>query len=127
MAFGGFDAGLTSVGSGTRRHPAVITEAAESFEAQHRARVRRYTIIMAFRIPALVLAAIAYSSFGSPWIAIAIIAVSIPLPWIAVLIANDRPPKKRGEVRRYAELPNVYPALEPRRDDIEPHHPTIDG
>ena len=25
------------------------------------------------------------------------VAVSIPLPWVAVLIANDRPARKRGE------------------------------
>jgi hypothetical protein len=28
-------------------------------------------------------------------------ALSIPLPWIAVLIANDRPPGKRENVNRY--------------------------
>ncbi|MBJ8345054.1 DUF3099 domain-containing protein [Antrihabitans sp. YC2-6] len=124
MAVGGYD-GSADIGSA--RHPAVITGAAESFEDQHRARVRRYTIIMAFRIPALVLAAIAYSTFGNPWIAIAIIAASIPLPWVAVLVANDSPPRKKGEPRLYAaRTPDA--ALPHERAAIEADpHPIIDG
>ncbi|WP_405167839.1 DUF3099 domain-containing protein [Nocardia sp. NBC_01499] len=84
-------------------HPVLITEAQPSLEDQHRSRVRRYTIIMAFRIPCLILAAIAYSTFHSALLAILIIAVSIPLPWIAVLIANDRPPRRKDEPSRWDE------------------------
>ncbi|UAK30055.1 DUF3099 domain-containing protein [Nocardia asteroides] len=83
------------------KHPVLITEAAPSLEDQHRARVRRYTIIMAFRIPCLVLAAVAYSAFGNPLLSILIIVASIPLPWIAVLIANDRPPRRKDEPSRW--------------------------
>ncbi|QIS07641.1 DUF3099 domain-containing protein [Nocardia brasiliensis] len=83
------------------KHPVLITEAQPSLEDQHRARVRRYTIIMAFRIPCLVIAAIVYSSFHSALLAILVIAVSIPLPWIAVLIANDRPPRRKDEPSRW--------------------------
>ncbi len=85
------------------KHPVLITEAQPSLEDQHRSRVRRYTIIMAFRIPCLVLAAIAYSTFSSALLSILIIAVSIPLPWIAVLIANDRPPRRKDEPSRWDE------------------------
>jgi hypothetical protein len=85
------------------KHPVLITEAAPSLEDQHRARVRRYTIIMAFRIPCLVLAAFAYSAFSSALISIVIIVASIPLPWIAVLIANDRPPRRKDEPSRWDE------------------------
>lgn len=83
------------------KHPTLITEAAPSLDDQHRARVRRYTILMAFRIPALVLAALAYSAFSSALISILIIAASIPLPWVAVLIANDRPPRDKNEPSRW--------------------------
>ncbi|WP_083874488.1 DUF3099 domain-containing protein [Nocardia paucivorans] len=83
------------------KHPVLITEAAPSLDDQRRARVRRYTIIMAFRIPCLVLAAIAYSTFGSGLLAILIILASVPLPWIAVLIANDRPPRRKDEPSRW--------------------------
>ncbi|WP_425300590.1 DUF3099 domain-containing protein [Nocardia wallacei] len=86
---------------GEDQRPALITEAAPSLEQQHRDRVRRYTIIMAFRIPCLVLAAIAYGLWANPLISLAIIGVSIPLPWIAVLIANDRPPRRKDEPSRW--------------------------
>lgn len=74
--------------------PVLITAAAVSVEEQHRARVRRYLTIMAFRIPALIGAAWAYSVWHNGWVSLAILAASIPLPWMAVLIANDRPPGK---------------------------------
>ncbi|HLS78102.1 MAG TPA: DUF3099 domain-containing protein [Nocardia sp.] len=83
------------------RRAALITEAAPSLEDQHRARVRRYTILMAIRIPALILAAVAYSIWGSALISLLIIGASIPLPWAAVLIANDRPPRRRDEPSRW--------------------------
>ncbi|MFC8045656.1 DUF3099 domain-containing protein [Nocardia sp. NPDC057353] len=92
-------------------HPVLITEAAPSLEDQHRARVRRYTIIMAARIPCLLLAALAYSLWSNALISLLIIAVSIPLPWIAVLIANDRPPRSKDEPSRW-DRPR--PALESR-------------
>jgi hypothetical protein len=96
------------------KHAALITEAAPSFEDQHRARVRRYTIIMAFRIPALVIAGVTYTVFENALIAILIMAASVPLPWIAVLIANDRPPRDKNEPSRW-DRPR--PALEERRRD----------
>ncbi|WP_084511168.1 DUF3099 domain-containing protein [Nocardia lijiangensis] len=83
------------------KHPVLITEAAPSLEDQHRARVRRYTILMAFRIPALVLAAVAYSAWGNALVSLLIIGASVPLPWIAVLIANDRPPRRKDEPSRW--------------------------
>ncbi|MFT4395843.1 DUF3099 domain-containing protein [Gordonia lacunae] len=79
----------------------LITDAPDSLEAQHRARVRKYLFLMAFRVPALLIAGIAYGITGSGLLALAIVAISIPLPWAAVLIANDRPPRKRGEVPQY--------------------------
>jgi hypothetical protein len=41
--------------------------------------------------------------------------VSIPLPWIAVLIANDRPPRRAEEPRRYENAPR-HTALFPRAE-----------
>lgn len=102
-----------SAESGTPRNPALITEAAQSFEDQHRARVRKYLTIMAFRFPALILAAVAYAAFGNAWISVGIIAGSVPLPWIAVLIANDRPPRTKDEPSRYDHR-DTAPALEAR-------------
>lgn len=81
--------------------PVLITRAAPAYEEQHRQRVRKYLILMSFRIPALILAAVAYGIWHNGLISLAIVVVSIPLPWIAVLIANDRPPRRPEEPRRY--------------------------
>lgn len=96
----------TSEDLGGRRHDKaadafLITGAQQSQDEQHRARVRKYLWMMSLRVPALLLASAVYVWTGSPWWAIAVIAVSIPIPWMAVLIANDRPPRKRGEVQYY--------------------------
>ena len=81
--------------------PVLITRAALPYEEEHRQRVRKYLTIMSFRIPALLLAAVAYGVWANGWISLLIIAISIPLPWIAVLIANDRPPRRAEEPRRF--------------------------
>lgn len=82
--------------------PVLITRAAPSYEVQHRQRVRKYLTLMAFRIPALILAAVAYGIWQNGLISLLIILVSVPLPWMAVLIANDRPPRRAEEPRRYS-------------------------
>lgn len=99
-------------GAFTHRGAYVITNAEDSYEEQHRRRVRRYLFIMAFRIPALVISAIVYSTTGSWQIAVAIIAVSIPIPWVAVLQANDRPKRRRGEPGRFTARKNDRLALQ---------------
>ncbi|SPM37409.1 membrane protein [Mycobacterium rhizamassiliense] len=81
--------------------PVLITAAEPSYEEQHRARVRKYMTLMSFRVPALILAALAYGAWHNGLISLAIIALSLPLPWMAVLIANDRPPRRRDEPRRF--------------------------
>jgi hypothetical protein len=103
--------------------PVLITSAAPSYEEEHRARVRKYLTLMAFRVPALILAALAYGAWHNGLISLLIVAASIPLPWMAVLIANDRPPRRSDEPRRFDEarrrtplFPTAErPALEPRR------------
>lgn len=111
---------------GSPDNPVLITEASTSLEEQHRARVRKYTLLMSIRIPALVLAAIAYGVWSNPWISMAIIGLSIPLPWIAVLIANDRPPRSKDEPSRWDERLGIERAIEaPDRDRTE--NRIIDG
>jgi len=108
----------------------LITRAEQDRDAIYRARKRRYTIMMSIRVPALIIASIVYATTQNGWIALAIIAASIPLPWIAVLRANDREPRKRGEVPVYhygpghsigqAEL-GERPAPRDRFDDGDHH------
>lgn len=69
----------------------LITGAEPSYDEQFRSRRRRYVIMMAMRVPFLVAAAALYHI---PWLALTLIAISVPLPWCAVLIANDRPARK---------------------------------
>lgn len=92
--------------------PVLITRAEYSYEEQHRARVRKYLTLMFWRIPAFLGAAIAYGIWHNGVLSLAILAVSIPLPWMAVLIANDRPPRRAEEPRRYPDAPRT--ALFPR-------------
>ncbi|GGG08421.1 hypothetical protein GCM10007304_23130 [Rhodococcoides trifolii] len=114
------NAKVQTSGDDSPREAIRITEAHSSVEEQHRARVKKYLTIMSVRIPALVLAAISYSIWANPWIAMAIIGISIPLPWMAVLIANDRPPRTADEPSRYYYRAQDSTALEARP------HPVVD-
>lgn len=81
--------------------PVLITEAAPSYDEEFAARKKRYSLIMACRIPCLILAGIFGIGFNLPIVAVIFIVLSVPLPWVAVLIANDRLPQKAGKVSRY--------------------------
>jgi hypothetical protein len=95
--------------------PVLITAAAPSHDDQHAARKRKYMIMMGMRVPFLVGALVFYQTW---WLALGLILISIPLPWAAVLIANDRPPRKAERVNRFQSSPR----------EIEPtHHQVIDG
>jgi hypothetical protein len=95
--------------------PVLITDAAVSYEDELRIRKQRYKIMMGMRIPLMVLAAYFYQI---PWLAVGLLVLSIPLPWIAVLVANDRLPRKAEKVNRYR---SDRPQLEQR------DHPVIEG
>ncbi len=95
--------------------PVLITDAARSYEEELAVRKRRYKIMMGLRIPCMVLAAAFYQI---PWLAVTLLVLSIPLPWMAVLIANDRLPKKTEDVNRYQG---------DRRQIERREHPVIEG
>jgi hypothetical protein len=97
--------------------PVLITDAARSYEEELSARKRRYAIMMSMRVPCMVLAAVFYQI---PWLAVGLLVLSIPLPWMAVLIANDRLPIKREKVSHYAGVDDRR-ALEARA------HPVVDA
>jgi len=98
--------------------PILITDAAPSFDDQQSARRRKYFIIMGARIPCLILAGVFINTW---WLALALVALSVPLPWVAVLIANDRPPRKAEEVSRFKAERAARRALE------RENHAVIDG
>lgn len=99
----------------------LITEAQPSFEEEQRRRVHRYLWIMAIRIPALILSAWIYSATGNWVIALAVLIGSIPIPWIAVIRANDGPRR-----RSYASSRYNWRAQDKRALQSRPDH-TIDG
>lgn len=78
--------------------PILITDAHRSRIDEHNARRKRYTITMGLRIVCLVLAAVFYQIV---WLMAILVVLACVLPWMAVLIANDRPPKKAEKVNRY--------------------------
>lgn len=95
--------------------PVLITDAAPSPEDELAERKRRYTLMMGMRVPFMILAGVFYHT---PWLAVGLLVVSIPLPWMAVLIANDRLPRKAEKVNRYRGE---------RRELESREHPVIEG
>ena len=79
--------------------PALITDAPESLDDEFDRRRKRYAITMAVRALCVLAAALTYHV--SWLLAVGFAVGGAVLPWCAVLLANDRPPRKAREVRRY--------------------------
>jgi hypothetical protein len=92
-----------------RDEPVLITEAEPSLDEQFNARREKYAIMMGTRALCLVLAAVFYRTW---WLLAFFIVGAVVLPWMAVLIANDRPPKKANKVNRYSGHPDPGRAIE---------------
>jgi len=77
--------------------PVLITDAARSQGDQLRSREIRYVTMMGLRVSCLILGAILISAKPPllPLWLILCAAGMVFLPWAAVLIANDRPPKNK--------------------------------
>jgi len=88
--------------------PVLITEAAPSLDQQLAARRKKYLIMMGTRVVCLVLAAAFYHT---PWLLAIFVAGAVALPWMAVLIANDRPPKRASSVNRLGGHPRPDRAI----------------
>ena len=80
-----------------RNRPHLVTGAAISREDEHKSRQRRYALTMGLRAVLLVAAALLarYSMVA----AIVVGVLSAVLPWIAVVMANDRAPKDSRRAR----------------------------
>jgi Flp pilus assembly protein TadB len=85
----------------TREHEAtLITDAPESLDDEFDRRRKRYAIMMGLRALCVIAAAVTYSV--SLLLALALIVGGAVLPWCAVILANDRPPRRARRFRRYA-------------------------
>jgi len=89
--------------------PVLITEAQPSLDDQFHARRKKYAIMMSTRAVCLVFAAVFYRTW---WLMAIFVVGGVVLPWMAVLIANDRPPRKARKVNRYAGRPDRGRAIE---------------
>ncbi|MGH3673442.1 MAG: DUF3099 domain-containing protein [Pseudonocardiaceae bacterium] len=100
----------------------LITAAERSYAEQYAIRKRKYAILMSARIPCLLLAGVFYQTW---WLALTFVALSVPLPWMAVLIANDRGPLKAEHVNR---MGHGLQGSDPRNRELESgEHPVVDG
>jgi hypothetical protein len=109
-----------------KKQPVLITDAARSQSDQLRSRQIRYVTMMSVRAGCLILGA-TLISLEPPLLPLWLIlcaAGMVFLPWAAVLIANDRPPKSKAN-------PPATPKVSPQRvierestEDVK--HRTID-
>jgi hypothetical protein len=76
--------------------PVLITTARPSTDVEYEHRRRKYALMMSIRALAVIGAAAFYHV--SIWISLVCLAAGAVLPWCAVIIANDGPPKKRAKV-----------------------------
>jgi hypothetical protein len=74
--------------------PMLITSAPESSDDEYDRRRKKYAIMMSTRALCVLAAALTYRI--SIWLALAFVVGGMVLPWCAVIIANDRPAKKRA-------------------------------
>ena len=95
-----------------RAEPVLITEAEPSLAEQHAARKKRYAITMGIRAVCVILAA---SFYHVVWLMLIFAILGTVLPWIAVVMANDRPPKKKLHVSRYDARPDRVLESRPTR------------
>ena len=100
--------------------PLLITNVPVSSDEEYDRRRKKYAIMMAIRAACVVAAGCTYRV--SVVLALAFVVGGMFLPWCAVLIANDRPAKKRGAQVGFIAPPTER-ALPPGKDDDR----TVDG
>ena len=92
--------------------PVVITDAPENPDRERRRREIRYVLMMITRALCLIAAAVLVSTkppLLGLWLALCVTGMVV-LPWLAVILANDRPAKTRAERRN---PPAPRPTYEP--------------
>ncbi|MEU2611702.1 DUF3099 domain-containing protein [Micromonospora sp. NPDC007271] len=77
--------------------PILITDASRSQDDQLNSRQKRYVLMMGIRVACLVVGAILVGAKAPLlWLWLPLCGVGMVLiPWLAVLLANDRPPKEQ--------------------------------
>ena len=108
--------------------PVLITDAERSQSDQFRSRQVRYVTMMGVRAGCLILGAILISAkppLLPVWLTLCA-AGMVFLPWFAVLIANDRPPKSKAERAAAKHVERPQPILDQHTAE-EVEYLTIDA
>ncbi|WP_433368583.1 DUF3099 domain-containing protein [Actinoplanes sp. CA-142083] len=112
-----------------KKQPVLITDAARSQDEQFRSRQIRYVTMMGLRAVCLIIGAVLIS-VHPPLLALWLIlcaAGMVTLPWMAVLIANDRPARSKAErAAAAAEREKPQPSLTQHTDE-QVEYLTIDA
>ena len=85
-----------------RNNVPLVTTASYSPTQNRKKREKQYMWIQGSRLPFLFLAMVTYMSMHNVWLSALLFVISVPLPWIAVVLANGI-----GEPRD-ARAPAVY-------------------
>ncbi|MDY5785966.1 DUF3099 domain-containing protein [Corynebacterium sp.] len=97
-----------------RRRGALITDATRSPEQNLRSRERTYMVLQLLRLPFIVASIVSAWTFDNWWLAGILFVISVPLPWIAVMIGNGQGEKRDPRAR------NVYkPAVQREHERLE--------
>ncbi|WP_018352868.1 DUF3099 domain-containing protein [Longispora albida] len=102
-----------------KNRPVLITDAERSADDQLRSRQIRYASMMGLRIVCLIVATVLVMNEAPMlwlWLPLCL-AGMVFLPWMAVLIANDRPPKREHTLR--GKLARQHRAVDPQPGQAE--------
>jgi hypothetical protein len=97
-----------------RQEPVLITEAEVSRAEQLATRKRRYAITMGVRAASVVLA-VCLLHVVPLWLDLSLALLGTLLPGFAVVMANDRPPKKKLQANHYEARPDRILENRPHR------------
>ncbi|MEO3777325.1 DUF3099 domain-containing protein [Micromonospora sp. B11E3] len=109
--------------------PILITDAARSQDDQLTSRQRRYVLMMGIRVACLIVGAVLVS-VQPPllWLWLSLCALGMVfIPWLAVLLANDRPPKERHRLANRFQPGSRDEAPPMSLTAEERPHPVIDA
>src|SRR5262245_61669127 len=112
------------------QRPVLITDADRSPADQLRSRQIRYVLMMSVRAVCLVVAtilAVARVPLLWLWVPLCLVGMVV-IPWLAVILANDRPPKDQHRFvhRLHRHEPPPHQALPPARSDDDARTIDID-
>lgn len=101
------------------RRGELITDARRSPEQNIRSREKTYLLLQGLRLPFILLSILAAWYWENWWLAGVLFIVSIPLPWIAVMIGNGQGEKRDPRQR------NVYKPAAARAQAAQAQRPQL--